>query len=157
MPVLTSWVWQTWQSNGAVQCVTLSLTHPTRCCRANGLLRVVIWDILSSVASLLTLHSILPLYLLLTRYFFFQSEQECDIIYEPCKFGCVSANHGASRLVSYGLWCWIVSLLMYSIILVGAEDFVSQYCPDRLWGSPSLLGNGYLCSFLRVRRPEHRV
>jgi hypothetical protein len=30
---------------------------------------------------------------------------------------------------------------------VGAKDFSSILCPDRLWGPPSLLYNGYRVSF----------
>jgi len=52
------------------------------------------------------------------------------VIYEPCKFASVSANHGVCRLVSYGLWYGMFHCrCLYSIIPAGVQDFSAPILP----------------------------
>jgi len=59
-------------------------------------------------------------------------------------------------LTAYDTECFIVDVCT-ALSRQGYKILVPQYCPDRLWGLPSLLFHGYLCSFPRVSRPEHKV
>jgi len=59
-------------------------------------------------------------------------------------------------LTAYDAECFIVDVVQHYPGR-GRRFYVPQYCPDRLWGLPSLIFHGYLCSFPRVRRPEHKV
>jgi hypothetical protein len=44
-----------------------------------------------------------------------------------------------SRATSYGLDNWGIRVR----VLVGSRIFSSPNCPDRFWGPPNLLSNGY--------------
>jgi hypothetical protein len=59
-------------------------------------------------------------------------------------------SHAASRDSAVGIvtGCWLDDQGVGVRVLVGAKIFISPCRPDRLWGLPSLLSNGYRGLFL---------
>ena len=89
----------------------------------------------------------------------------CDHFYPPIFLslcGYISASCDL-RCAELHLWCPDIAVgiaTSYGLESPGIESWwgeIFRTRPDRLWGPPSLLYNGYRLSFLGVKRPERSV
>jgi hypothetical protein len=85
---------------------------------------------------------------------FLSSQIQDQHTYSSIQYCLECKSHGSAVGIAtgYGLDNFGVGVQ----VLVGLRILTSPYCPDRLWGPPSLLSNGYL-DLSHAIRSEHEA